>query len=68
MDPHEPEVDKISFNSYAYWKDFYGDMVKENPPNIPEPLGKPVTITSFVDADHTSNLVTRISNTGILLL
>ena len=34
---------------------------------MPLALGRPVTITCFVDADHAGNIVTRRSHTGILI-
>ena len=34
---------------------------------MPEPLGHPVNIYTFVDANHAGNVVTRRSHTGILL-
>jgi hypothetical protein len=34
---------------------------------MPEPLGYPVNIYTFVDENHAGNLVTRQSHTGILL-
>ena len=34
---------------------------------MPEPLGKPVQITAFVDANHATNIVTRRSHSGILI-
>ena len=34
---------------------------------MPKPLGRPVSMTIFVDADHTSNVVTRRSQTGYFL-
>jgi hypothetical protein len=37
------------------------------PPNAPEPLGNPVILSCFVDADHAGNQVTRRSHTGIIL-
>ena len=37
------------------------------PHNMPEPLGKPVDINVFVDADHAGNRVTRRSHTGIII-
>ena len=67
MDPHEPDVNERAFSRYADWKDFYGDAVEEDTPNMMEPLGKTVIITAFVGADHASNVVTRRSNTGTLL-
>jgi hypothetical protein len=49
------------------WKDFYGDVVEELPPKMPEPLGREVIISCFVDANHAGNMVTRRSHTGILI-
>ena len=34
---------------------------------MPDPLGHPVTITCFVDADHATNQVTRRWHTGIII-
>jgi len=67
FDPSEPYVDEHRFNTCADWKDFYGDVCEEVPPDAPEPLGKPVTISCFVDANHAGNVVTRRSQTGILI-
>ena len=47
--------------------EFYGNMVQEDPPQMPDPLGEPVSKSTFVDSEHASNFVTRISHTGILL-
>ena len=49
------------------WSSFYSDLEEELPPKMPEPLGYPVNIYTFVDANHAGNLVTRRSHTGILL-
>ena len=48
-------------------KEFYPDSEESIPPNAPEPLGKPLQINCFVDADHAGNLATRRSHTGILI-
>ena len=40
-------------------KDLYGHIKEELPPGIPEPLGKNSHTTSFVDANHAGNVVTR---------
>jgi hypothetical protein len=50
------------------WTDFYGKVVEEDPPNMPEPLGNPITMSCFVDSDHAGNKVTRRSHTGIFIL
>ena len=48
------------------WSSFYDDLEEELPPRMPEPLGNPVNIHVFVDANHAGNVVTRRSHTGIL--
>ena len=37
------------------------------PPNMPEPKGKSVTISCFVNANHAGNVITRRSQTGIIV-
>ena len=49
------------------WTDFYGDASEAIPPKMPKPPGNPVNTTCFVDANHAGNLVTRRSQTGILI-
>ena len=49
------------------WSSFYDKLTEELPPRMPEPLGNPVNIYTFVDANHVGNVVTRRSDTGILL-
>jgi hypothetical protein len=48
-------------------KSIYGDVHEELPPHMPKPLGTPVKIHCFVDADHAGNLATRRSHTGVLI-
>ena len=48
FDTEEPDVD-AKFNLDANWTKFYGNMIKKDPPNMPEPLETPVIITAFVD-------------------
>jgi hypothetical protein len=60
-------MDESVFNSGADWKEFYGNVKEEDPPNMPPPLGAPVSITCFVDSDHAGNKVTRCSHTGIII-
>jgi hypothetical protein len=67
FDPKEPVVDVQAFNTNADWTDFYGKVVEELPPRMPEPKGKSVITSCFVDANHAGNVVTRRSHTGILL-
>jgi Fe-S-cluster containining protein len=49
------------------WSQFYPEAKEELPPDMPEPRGKPVQITMFVDASHAANVVTRQSRTGVLI-
>jgi hypothetical protein len=42
-------------------------VVEEMPPHKPEPKGKPVCISCFVDANHAGNVVTPQLHTGILI-
>ena len=65
MDPIEPEIDESVFAHNTDWTEFYGDVMEEDPPKMPEPLGEPVCLSSFVDANHASNVITRRSNSGI---
>ena len=62
----------IQMNEEAFeksdWKEsIYGDVEEEIPPNAPKPLGNPVTMTCFVDANHAGEHSTRRSQTGILI-
>lgn len=55
------------FNTDASWKEFYGEVHEEDPAGMPEPLGNPVKIRTYLDADHAGNVVTRRSHTGIMI-
>ena len=62
-----PEVDESVFH-HGDWKNSYGNVIKEDPPNMPVPLGNPIQMSCFVDADHAGNKVTRRSHTGVFIL
>ena len=47
--------------------ELYPDATDVLPADMPPPLGKPVNISVFVDADHAGNRVTRRSHTGIII-
>jgi hypothetical protein len=61
-----PPINESVFNHRADWTDFY-DVQEELPTNMPKPLGNPVHISCFVDANHAGNVVTRRSHTGIII-
>ncbi len=67
FDPREPSIDESRFQLNADWTEFYHYAKEEDPRGMPTPLGKPVVISCFVDADHAGNKITRRSHTGIFL-
>ena len=48
MDPYTLMIDEIFFRSNSNWVEFYGDVVEEVLPLIPEPLGEPVLTYTFL--------------------
>jgi hypothetical protein len=46
-----PVVDEGAFKDFD-WSKYYPDAAEAVPPNMPEPRGKSVIITCFVDTDH----------------
>ena len=67
FDPKAPDIDETHFQSNADWKEFYGDVEEELPPNMPELRGHSVSISAFVDANHAGNVVTWHSHSGIFI-
>ena len=69
FDPKDVILDKNCFAQVpvGVWREFYGSVAEEIPTNMPDPLGKPIAMTCFVDADHAGNMVTRRSHTGIII-
>ena len=67
MDPTYVDINYKRFKE-AEWSAFYPDAVKEIDPEDPTPLGKPVRMTCFVDADHAGDKITRRSYTGVIIL
>ena len=63
---HDEHKDKITAYDWLY--SIYGNVTEELPLNMPEPKGKPVRITTFVDANLMHDLTTGRSATGILHL
>ena len=67
VDPNYPDHSKFPTEDHANWNEFYPYTEEEIPKGLPEPKGKPVKITVYVDADHAHDQVTRRSVTGIIL-
>jgi hypothetical protein len=68
FDPKTPDIDERVFNSSADWRDFYGDVCEELLPNMPEPKGKCVNTSCFVDAYHAGNVIARQSHTAGIII
>jgi hypothetical protein len=66
-DSATPNNDYTVLNNNADWTCFYGKVKEELPPKEPKPKGNPVTVSAFVDANHTGNIVTCCSHSGILI-
>jgi hypothetical protein len=66
FDPNHPNIDENRFVT-CNWHDFYQGAKEPIPGDAPEPRGNFVSTHCFVDADHVSSLVTRCSQSGILL-
>ena len=62
-------VDNVTFNDInrEEWDEFYKDAEEGFPINGPEPLGYPVRLSAYVDANHAGNLKTRRSHTRQLV-
>ena len=67
FDPRMPNIDERVFNANTDWRDFYGDVSEEMPPNMPEPKGKSIIVSCFVDSNHAGPVITRRSHSGILI-
>lgn len=48
------------------WKYIYGECKEQTPPDAPTPKGKPIVITTFVDANLMHDVITGRSVSGIL--
>ena len=50
------------------WSEFYPGAKETIDPDAPEPLGKSVITSCFVDADHAGELLARRSRIGHIVL
>ena len=64
---HEPDYSDIQDREYD-WKSIYRNVTEMLPDDAPEPLGKSVTLTHYVDANLYQDALMRRSVTGILHL
>ena len=56
-----------SVTDTSEWADFYPDACEAMPGKMIEPLGNPVSVRAYVDANHAGNLANRRSHSGILI-
>ena len=66
FDDRLPEVKEEQFKE-VNWKNIYGDVTEDIPTNMPEARGNGVIISMFTDAAFAGDLVTRRSQSGILI-
>ena len=68
FDPAPPQLDPSIFQyDIESFREHYRDAHEEQPFKMPEPLGRAVTTTAYVDASHAANKTTRRSHTGYIL-
>ena len=58
----EPDYSDLKDEDYDWMYTVYGDVQEKIPDDIPEPLGKSVVTTTYVDANLYHCLVTRRAN------
>ena len=64
----EPDYSDLVDPEYDWSKSVYGEVEEQIPKDAPEPLGKHVTLTHYVDANLMHDVTTGRSVTGILHL
>ena len=64
----EPDYSDLPDQQFDWAYSVYGDVRETIPLDIPVPLGRPVTLTTYVDANLFHDMVTGRSVTGILHL
>jgi hypothetical protein len=62
----EPDYSDMSPTEYDWSRSVYGNVKEELPRDAPKPLGKPVVLTSYVDANLYHDMTTGRSVTGVL--
>ena len=69
VDIGEPPIRKEAlFMGDAEWSEFYEDTEEAVPHDLPQSHGRLATLTTYVDADHARDMVSRRSITGVIML
>ena len=63
---HLPDYSSLPHQQHDWMYSVYGNVKEEVPDDIPEPLGKPVVLTTYVDANLYHDMLTGRAVTGIL--
>jgi len=66
VDPTERVIAEVQ-ELMRDWDEYYPGAKEELPKDMPIPKGKKVTLSTYVDADHAHEQLTRRSVTGILI-
>ena len=66
FDAEHPSIDERRFKNYN-WYDFYRGVKEVISLDCPEPLGNSISTHCFVDSDLAGNLISRRSQTGVLI-
>jgi hypothetical protein len=68
-DPSDPVIDETEFEVKDWTSSEFGHLegIEEIPPNVPEHRGQGFVLSTKVDADYASYIVTRRSRTGFLV-
>lgn len=61
-----PDYSDLQEAHYDWERTVYGDVKEEQPRNTPRPLGKPVVMTSYVDANLYHDMITGRSVSAVL--
>jgi hypothetical protein len=62
----EPDFSTIAVKEYDWSETVYGKVQEETARDLPEPLGNPVVLVSYVDANLQHDMLTGRSVTGVL--
>jgi hypothetical protein len=62
----EPDYSDLPYYEYDWEKSIYGDVKEDIPTDAPEPLGKYVLLTHYLDANLYHDMLTGRSVSGIL--
>ena len=65
--PADYRLFEESITDVSEWADFYPDACEAMPGKMIEPVGTPVCVRVYVDANHAGNLANRRSHSGILI-